>query len=1389
MKRDFKPKRILALLVALVMVVTAMPILSVAAAPGEDANFVLRFPVPVAGDENLDSYQNMPMLSEGGEYTATISVRTTPANAGQVDVRLAYTWGQDAATDWVTVTDEWQTLTLNFTSYGGWIPLRINVQPERNTNTAPVHFYVGHITVVGADGVAYASGPDFTWDNGGSAHAEIVPYGFAYTPGLGGSLLALRINVDGDAGNSYSNLAHFEVGGEYTVFASVISTSGNVSARLAYSWTEDWASAWQPVTAEWQTLQLDFVFQGDWTPLRINGTGNGYFYVAQIIIVDANDEVVFDTGADFGWYNGGDADAEIVPYGAPGPRGNRALRVDAEFDAAVWFQDGYDFPAGTYRMSAWARGDGAINIIMPLADWGLWDYRFYGFETTGDEFEWTFIQTEPAAMIEGPHRLMLWCPSPGNTVFLTDFVLERLVGGEWEVAFDFTDVAAYRVSAGSPNYAADWLRDNVRWVPIAEANAWDGPEEEPEPIDPRVDRLGQMIAAAGNFATWVDPDSTDEELRAIREDDNAWLAQFSRPTTWDVWGGLEGTREQFGLTATGFFHIQNYTHPDGRVQSFMVNPLGNIYFNNAPNVIDTNESFTNVAGRFEEYVWLPLEGEERDRFAAAWHAGGDINFSFYGANWIRTRDEAFNLRNFAAGQSDRLWNLGFTGAGHWSENIPHPAFAGVDAPYFADFGQLRLPGNWWFPGAYRPGEDQTVFLIGGSYLWDVFHEGFRAEMFRNFNEDPTRLGPNLNRDNPQIIGFFMENERFYDHLRFEILGGGGAGSGTRNRLMQFLQEKYGTVEALNAAWNLNLDSWGAFNNGSISINTHATSVDMDEFYFIYFTELYSMTREVLNEVAPNHMLLGDRWHSRIMANSTLANILVEASAPYLDAMSFNYYAWDVNVEMIARLYELSGQTPFIMTEFHYGDRSTGLTFGVRAAANEQEKGSMYRNYVENLAYTGHVVGLNWFTWLDQPATGRFFEGHGGEAGALGFFTVLDRPYRTFLEYVTRTNFDIYDLVLRNRAPFRHTFLPGQVERDGDQHMEIPHIEGGFDIHNLSQPWVGAAHADLGPDNIVVGVLTQDVSVNFYLGWYDGHMYLRADIVDPTPMLNPAALTQNFGYVWGGDAVELFFGPENVAQGGGMQFGDIQALFGANHNNGAPITINSWYNRGSRYRPPLSPTAPGDGDSRLLFDIGTMMWADGNGYTMATRIPMAEITGRPLEAGELIRFDMGISAAVLPVGGRSHQLMWNGTDFNSSSRERWGTIEFVGGPTVARQPFVVYDGMAPVWSRSAGGNITMPFFLAPGDMGMLSLRAFADWSGGTPTWNAATNTATVSGIHNLTGELVTVSIQADSGAATVNGNAVNATMLLVDGRAYLPAEFMAQAFGYEVSRDGARLVIG
>lgn len=78
---------------------------------------------------------------------------------------------------------------------------------------------------------------------------------------------------------------------------------------------------------------------------------------------------------------------------------------------------------------------------------------------------------------------------------------------------------------------------------------------------------------------------------------------------------------------------------------------------------------------------------------------------------------------------------------------------------------------------------------------------------------------------------------------------------------------------------------------------------------------------------------------------------------------------------------------------------------------------MYRNYVEQSAALGFVIGIEWFTLIDQATTGRWFSKHNGESYNTSLVSVADHPWKDMLAEIMKTNHKIYDLLLGKRAPF------------------------------------------------------------------------------------------------------------------------------------------------------------------------------------------------------------------------------------------------------------------------------------------------------------------------------------------------------------------------------------
>ncbi|WP_168122525.1 carbohydrate binding domain-containing protein [Paenibacillus sp. HB172176] len=712
-----------------------------------------------------------------------------------------------------------------------------------------------------------------------------------------------------------------------------------------------------------------------------------------------------------------------------------------------------------------------------------------------------------------------------------------------------------------------------------------------------VDPYGQIKAA--EFSGKI---HNDDEFAEAAIEDRQFLDGLTAPTHRDSYGGLLGSKDTYGFEATGYFHMDKLGD-----KSVMVDPLGNLYFNLAVNGTGyVDETMTVVNGREEVYDWLP---EKTGEFATAYDGNG--NFSFYVANLIRKTGQPFSQAQYSEESVDLVRSLGFTGLGAWSN-------------------AEGLPSVAWLP--------MPNLKIGDSGLFDIFHPDMESQMDERFQ------ALSANQGNSELIGYMFANEMPYDKLKSAVPAA-GANVGSKLRLVEMLQEKYGDIADFNTAWALDYSSFDALKSSSFSVKTELAMQDMDAFTQLYLDELYKKIAFYTRKYDPDHLVMGDRWLANVMNDSKLSEELAEAAGKYMDVLTYNYYTYDLNLDRLQHLYDIAGETPFIMTEFHYGDPTTGLTFAARMAEDEHEKGLMYRNYVEKAAASGIIVGANWFSFLDQAPTGRWFQGLNGEAGAIGLLNVAGRPYQDFLASISESNGKIYDLILGNDEPYQYAFKPGQVERASDKKLDVAKSDAAPVIGDFSADWSEAASAELTSVDLVLGINQTGIGSRMQLTWDEDYFYFRAHIDDPTPMESPNVLKGKTipaanAYLWAGDAIELFFGPRNVNDGGSMQFSDSQILLAAaEEESGAMQTAYYWTGFKQEEQPDILMAASLD--------------EDGLGYTIDAKIAFADIGITEPKDGTVIRYDMGFDEG--GAKGRERQFYWNGVDGNSTNREKWGQI--------------------------------------------------------------------------------------------------------------------------------------
>jgi hypothetical protein len=487
-------------------------------------------------------------------------------------------------------------------------------------------------------------------------------------------------------------------------------------------------------------------------------------------------------------------------------------------------------------------------------------------------------------------------------------------------------------------------------------------------------------------------------------------------------------------------------------------------------------------------------------------------------------------------------------------------------------------------------------------------------------------------DDPLIVGFFFANEQGFEDIPRAVpqLRGKHA---AKLKLVEVLQAKYPTIAEFNAAWSLQAASFESLADTGLPVTTKAAFADMQAYTEVFLDEYFRFLTETFRKYDKNHLMVSNRWQPGTANNEALCRI----AGKYMDVISINYYALGIDRGFIERLYRWTGGKPQMWSEFCYTSEAESNAASTNMdMASQKLRGQAYRNYVEQGAALGFVVGVEWFTLIDQAVTGRWFSKLSGERANTGLFNACDRPYDAMLREMAKSHAAVYDVWLGKAEPFklddprftggdgktRKTVQAGSVER------------GTLAIDGLADGWPGRPPEIVGSDRVVAGKDGKGLEATYKLAWDADCLYVLVNVTDPTPMNN-----ERLGIrLWDGDGVELFIGSEKLDQPGTLLFSDRQVLLGAHRavTSGSAHVVNA----------AVQPAIP----------LALVPTVDGSGYTLEAAIPWSALDITPAEDLELL-FDLAIDDGQ-EGRGRTRQLMWNGGTENSGDRSYWGRLKLV-----------------------------------------------------------------------------------------------------------------------------------
>ena len=485
----------------------------------------------------------------------------------------------------------------------------------------------------------------------------------------------------------------------------------------------------------------------------------------------------------------------------------------------------------------------------------------------------------------------------------------------------------------------------------------------PVPQEKLIDAMGQYIPKQ-----WPGKISDVDSLTAMLRE-QASLPNAYPFADWTVWGGCASMQLGGG---TGYF---SKIKQDDRW--YLLDPSGCAFFSMGPDcVIVRNDG--RIDGLEPLLEWLPEDPELVEPLRRPWGEvprGEGKMISFERANLKRAFGDQWE-ETWQHMVVSQLKQSGLNTLGNWSEEKLYG----------------RMPYVTMLPRF--PETKHTIF------------RDFPDVLSPEYREDAARCAQALlpYRDDPWMIGYFLRNEpgwAFVDNLIIadEVLRD-EADTCCKQELIRWLEARYGSVDALNAAWKTDFTAFDALHRPmeKPSACSEQAEADLRVFSETLIRAYISIPSQACRAVDSNHMILGMRW-------AWISDPALAAGWECFDVFSINCYAVDPT-SAIERVRELGVDLPVMIGEFHFGALDAGPTAtGLEAVPSQEERGVAYRYYCEHVAAHPCGVGCHYFQCYDQFNLGRF----DGENYNIGLFDICLQPYRAMMEAVSTCSRTIYQV--------------------------------------------------------------------------------------------------------------------------------------------------------------------------------------------------------------------------------------------------------------------------------------------------------------------------------------------------------------------------------------------
>lgn len=486
-------------------------------------------------------------------------------------------------------------------------------------------------------------------------------------------------------------------------------------------------------------------------------------------------------------------------------------------------------------------------------------------------------------------------------------------------------------------------------------------------VFPILDEYGQYT-----LKDWPGKVRSDEDLKAGIAVEEKLMAELGKPTGLSKYGGWKDGPK---LKATGFFRTQKY---NGRW--WFVDPEGCLFWSAGANCIGVEFSGQTPTER-NPAVFEKLPAKD-DPIFGHFHTLIDVednyqllekvpHYDFTRANLFRKYGKGWEEKQINRDIA-RMKYCGLNTIGAWSDNAITEK---KQVPY-----TVMLHYEYAFAAEKLP---------------DPFNPETRAGLRKAIEEYPVDF-----KNDPWCLGAFVNNELHWDnsakHMVAGILSYAEEGTEVKKVFFQWLEKKYKTVEAFNAAWKTDfqtLENLLGVNDNALFNN--ADPKDCDALAFLMADAFFGMVKEELRRYSPNVLFLGGRMNSG-------SPPVIRGAAKHVDVISANIYSYKPNTGHFG-----NAGKPVLISEFHFANVSgNNLGCGLRSAQDAVQQGRLYKAFVTEAVSHPQIIGAHWFQWRDQNAAGRY----DGENYDVGFFDIADMPNEDLIRAAAAAGRDLYQSV-------------------------------------------------------------------------------------------------------------------------------------------------------------------------------------------------------------------------------------------------------------------------------------------------------------------------------------------------------------------------------------------